>query len=112
MKPPITWDEFEKIEMIVGTVVRCEEFPKARKPAFKLWIDFGECGVLGSSAQLTVHYNPQILVGSQVVSIVNFPPKNIGGFVSECLVCGFQDEFGAVILARPDRPVPNGSRIF
>ena len=108
----VSWVDFEEIELRVGTVVRCEEFPEARKPAYKMWVDFGEAGVRQSSAQLTVHYSAQELVGRQVVGVLNFPPKMIGPFRSECLVTGFADDDGAVVLCQPERAVPNGSRLF
>ena len=110
--PEIAWSDFEKVEIRVGTVVRAEEFPEARKPAYKLWVDFGELGVKQSSAQITVHYAPEDLVGRQVVGVLNFPPKMIGPFRSECLVSGFADAGGAVVLCTPDKDVPHGSRLF
>jgi tRNA-binding protein len=112
MMPEIAWSDFEKVEIRVGTVVRAEEFPEARKPAYKLWVDFGELGVRQSSAQITVHYAPEALVGRQVVGVLNFPPKMIGPFRSECLVSGFADADGAVVLCTPDKSVPNGSKLF
>lgn len=98
--------------MRVGTIVKAEPFPQARKPAFKLWVDFGEFGVKTSSAQITVHYTLESLVGKQVVAVINFPPKQIGPVRSECLVTGFPDAAGDVVLIQPERPVPNGSKLF
>ncbi|MBS1707520.1 MAG: tRNA-binding protein [Armatimonadetes bacterium] len=108
----ISWDDFAKVQLLVGTVVRAEAFPEARKPAYKLWVDFGPLGVKRSSAQITVHYTLDELVGRQVVGVVNFPPKQIGPWVSECLVTGFADSEGAVVLAQPERAVPNGSKLY
>lgn len=108
----ISWNDFEQVELRVGTVLRAEEYPEARKPALKLWVDFGpEIGTLKSSAQITVHYTPEELVGCQVVGVVNFPKKQIGAFMSEFLCTGFADENGAIVLARPERPVPNGAKL-
>ncbi|MCW5938044.1 MAG: tRNA-binding protein [Fimbriimonadaceae bacterium] len=107
-----TWDDFAKIEIRVGTVVRAEEFPEAKKPAYKLWINFGDHGVKASSAQITGLYRTESLLGRQVVAIVNLPPKQIGPFVSECLVTGFDDKQGNVVLLSPDSPVPNGQRLY
>ena len=108
----ISWGDFEQVELRAGTVVRAEEYPEARKPALKLWVDFGpEIGTLKSSAQITAHYAPEELVGRQIIGVVNFPDKQIGRFISEFLCTGFADENGAIVLARPERPVPNGSKL-
>ena len=108
----ITWEDFEKLEMRVGTIVEVNDFPKARKPAYRLLIDFGgETGVKRSSAQITVHYKKEELVNRQVVAVVNFPPKQIGGFMSECLVLGVYDENNDVVLLAPERKVKNGQKI-
>jgi tRNA-binding protein len=109
----ISWDDFEKVEVRVGRVVEAEPFPEARKPAIKLRVDFGEgIGTRQTSAQLTAHYEPDALIGKQVVAVVNFPPKRIAGFKSEVLVLGVPDEAGEVILLSPDSAVPEGGRMF
>ncbi len=108
----ISWADFERVELRVGTVVRVEEFPEARKPAYKMWVDFGKAGVRQSSAQLTALYQPIDLIGRQVLGVLNFPPKRIAGFESQVLITGFADESGAVVLATPERAVPNGARLF
>ena len=108
----ISWDEFLRVELRVGTVTTVEDFPEARRPAYKLWIDFGpELGIRKSSAQITARYDRDELIGRQVVAVVNFPRKQVGPFMSEVLVTGFAAESGAVILAQPERPVPNGARL-
>ncbi len=109
MKETITWQDFEKIDLRVGTIVRAEAFPKARKPAYKLWIDFGpELGRRRSSAQICQRYQPGQLVGRQVVAVVNFPPKQVADFLSECLVLGAVGHAGDVVLLRPDAEIPDG----
>ena len=106
-------DDFDRLDIRVGTVKDAQPFPEARKPAIKLWIDFGEeIGVKASSAQITVHYVPDQLIGRQVCAVVNFPPRRIGGFLSEVLTLGMPDENGAVVLIRPDLAVPPGGRLF
>ncbi len=113
MTEQIQFDDFLKVEVRVGTIVEALEFPEARKPAFKLKIDFGEeIGIKRSSAQITVHYRPEELVGQQVAAVVNFPPRQIGPFMSEVLTLGFGDENGDIVLLQPERAVPNGSRMF
>ena len=108
---PIAWSDFEKVDMRVGVVVDAKEFRGARKPAYRLWIDFGPLGVKRSSAQITDRYRPEDLIGRAVVCVVNFPPKQVGPFVSEVLVMGAYTERGEVVLVRPDFPVSPGSRI-
>jgi tRNA-binding protein len=111
--PEISWKDFEKVEVRVGMIVAAEPFPEARKPSIKLSVDFGpEVGEKKTSAQLTVHYTTEGLVGRQVVAVVNFPPKRIAGFKSEVLVLGVPDENGEVVLLSPDFDVPPGGRMF
>ena len=107
----ITWQDFEKINIRTGTIVEVLEFPKARKPAYQLRIDFGSLGFKQSSAQITKHYSKEDLLGKQIVAIVNFPPKQIANFMSECLVLGVYDENNDVILLQPGKPVENGAAI-
>lgn len=107
----ITWDDFEKLDIRVGTIITAEGFPEARKPAYQLTIDFGNLGIKRSSAQITDHYNTQSLVGLQVIAVVNFPPKKIASFTSECLVLGIYEESGSVVLLQPQKQVANGLKI-
>src|SRR5579859_7014631 len=108
----IDFSQFEAVDIRVGTVIAVEPFPEARKPALKLRIDFGPLGIKKSSAQITRHYRAEDLVGRQVAAVVNFPPRQIGKFMSEVLTLGFPDQEGAVVLIRPDQTVPNGGRLF
>jgi tRNA-binding protein len=109
----ISYDDFTKVDIRVGTVVEVLPYPEARRPAYKLAVDFGpEIGVKRSSAQCTVHYRPEALMGRQVAAVVNFPPKQIGKFISEVLVLGFPDGKGEVVLIGPEREVPNGGKLF
>ena len=109
----ITYDDFMKVDIRVGTIIAAEDYPEARRPAIKLKVDFGdEIGVKKTSAQITVHYTLDALLGKQVAAVVNFPPKQIGKFMSEVLVVGFPDKDGEVVLISPDSPVPNGKRLF
>ncbi len=108
----ITFDDFMKVDIRVGTVLRAEPYPEARKPAIKVWVDFGpEIGERKSSAQITQHYTPEDLVGKQVIGVVNFPPRQIGKFMSEVLILGLHDADNAVVLLSPDHPAPNGARM-
>jgi len=109
----ISFDDFLKVDIRTGTIVEARPFPEARKPAIILIIDFGlEIGIKKSSAQITVHYDPQTLVGRQVMAVVNFPPRQIGPVRSEVLTLGFEDEAGAIVLASLDKPVPNGRKLM
>jgi tRNA-binding protein len=109
----IGFEDFLKIDIRVGTVVRAEPYPEARRPAYKVWVDFGaELGVKKTSAQATAHYALDDLIGRQVAAVVNFPPKQIGKFMSEILILGFPDGDGEVVVIGPERPVPNGGRLF
>jgi tRNA-binding protein len=109
----VTYDDFRAVDIRVGTVIEARPFPEARKPAIILVIDFGaEIGIKKSSAQITVHYAPETLVGRQVLGVVNFPPRQIGPFRSEVLTLGFEDAAGAIVLAKADQPVPNGRKLL
>ena len=108
----VSFDTFLEVDIRAGTVTRAEPFPEARKPAIKLWVDFGsEIGVKKSSAQITDHYSPEGLIGRKVMAVVNFAPRQIGPFMSEVLVLGFADDGGAIVLAGPDKQVPDGARM-
>lgn len=109
----ITWKEFEKVDLRVGSIIKAEKFPEAKKPAYKLWVDCGpELGIKKSSAQVTALYRAEELTGKQVICVVNFPPKQIGPFVSEILVTGFPDTDGNVVLTATDKAVSNGAKLF
>ncbi|HEX8546579.1 MAG TPA: tRNA-binding protein [Cytophagaceae bacterium] len=107
----ISWEDFEKLKIHVGTILEVEDLPKARKPAYKLLIDFGHLGKLKSSAQLTVLYSKEELIQKQVIAVVNLPPKQIGNFMSECLVLGIYGDDQEIVLLQPQRPVQNGAKI-
>ncbi|MBK7425596.1 MAG: tRNA-binding protein [Saprospiraceae bacterium] len=111
LKPFISWSDFEKIDIRSGTIMEAIPFPKARKPAYQLKVDFGDLGIKKSSAQITDLYLPEELVGMQVLAVVNFPPKQIADFMSECLVLGIYAEAGKVVLISPERNVPNGAQM-
>jgi|SRR5690606_5911002 tRNA-binding protein len=108
----ITWSDFEKVDLRAGTILEAKDFPKARKPAYQLRIDFGELGILKSSAQITAHYKKEDLIGRQIIAVVNFPKKQIADFMSECLVTGLPDENGDIVLSSIERQVPNGTRLI
>jgi tRNA-binding protein len=108
----INWADFEKVELRAGTIVEVIPFPKAKKPAWKVKVDFGELGFKWSSAQITTHYQPEDLIGKQIIGVVNFPKKQIGKFMSEFLVTGFPDENGAIVLTTTERKVPNGAKLI
>jgi tRNA-binding protein len=113
MAEEITYADFERVDIRVGTIIEASPFPEARKPAIKLVIDFGpDIGTRKSSAQITVHYTPERLVGRQVLGVVNFPPRQIGPFRSEVLTLGFEDENGSIVLAAVEQPVPNGRKMM
>lgn len=111
MQETISWNDFEKIDIRVGTIIEARDFPKAKKPAYQLKIDFGELGLKNSSAQITHYYAAEELMGRQVVAVVNFPPKQIANFISECLVLGIYDSDKNVVLLQPERNLPNGMKI-
>lgn len=107
----ISWNDFEKIDIRTGTIIEAKEFPKAKKPSYQLTIDFGELGIKKSSAQITKFYSAESLIGQQIIAVINFPPKQIANFVSECLVLGVYDENNDVVLIQPKHPVSNGLKI-
>ena len=108
----INWNDFEKVALRVGTIIEVHDFPEARKPAYKIIVDFGPLGIKKSSAQVTVNYTREELIGRQVIAVVNFPPKQIGKYISEVLITGFEDRTGNIVLAQPHSPVPNGAKLM
>lgn len=112
MREFISWDDFERVDLRVGTVIKAEIFPQAKKPAFKVWVDLGPLGVKKSSAQLTQLYTPESLLGQQVICVVNLAPRQIGPFFSEVLITGLADSQQQIVLIKPDKSVPNGARLF
>ncbi|WP_304065176.1 tRNA-binding protein [Pedobacter glucosidilyticus] len=108
----INWADFEKVELRAGTIVEVMPFPEAKKPAWKVKVDFGELGIKWSSAQITIHYQEEDLIGKQIIGVINFPKKQIGKFMSEFLVTGFPDENGAIVLTTTERKVPNGAKLI
>ena len=108
----ISWADFEKVELRAGTIVEVQDFPKARKPAYQLKVDFGPLGIKWSSAQITKHYTKEELIGRQILGVVNFPEKQIANFISQFLVTGLADENGDIVLTAVERPVPNGSKLI
>ncbi len=108
----IDWADFDRVDLRVGTVIKAEQFTEVKKPSLKLWVDLGDLGIRKSSAQITHRYTPDSVVGKQVVCVVNFPPKQIANFTSEVLITGFPDQDNVVVLCVPDKPVPNGARLF
>ncbi len=107
----INWNDFEKVALRVGTILEVNDFPEARKPSYKIIVDFGPLGIKRSSAQVTVNYSKEELIDKQVIAVVNFPPKQIGKYVSEVLITGLEDEQGNIVLAQPQSRVPNGARV-
>lgn len=110
--PVLDWETFQQVDIRIGTILEALPFPKAKRPAYRLTIDFGDdIGIRKSSAQITTHYEPSVLIGRQVAAVVNFPPKQVANFMSECLILGAYDENGSVVLLKPDKSVQNGSKV-